>query len=218
MSRKFYIADLHFGHGNLNTKMDKRGFESVEEMNEYMIKQWNSVVHCGDEVYILGDLFWCVENKDDIIHILNRMKGKKYLIRGNHDDRWIKAFDNDKYHSFKWIKDYAEIKDNKRRVILSHYPMMSYNHQFHDNTYMLHGHIHLTEDIKLINEYKKACKNHVRWDDKMGYESPKANIINCFCMMSDYKPLTLDQWIELENNGALDVTLKDKEEDNNIYE
>ena len=30
---RFYISDLHFYHENLNTKMDNRGFESVEAMN-----------------------------------------------------------------------------------------------------------------------------------------------------------------------------------------
>ena len=52
---RFYIADLHFCHSNLNQHMDRRGFESGEAMNEYMIKQWNSRVRPGDEVVILGD-------------------------------------------------------------------------------------------------------------------------------------------------------------------
>ena len=34
----YYIADCHFYHAALNTKMDKRGFADVTEMNEYMIK------------------------------------------------------------------------------------------------------------------------------------------------------------------------------------
>ena len=38
---RYYISDLHFFHENMNTRMDKRGFESVEVMNEYMISQWN---------------------------------------------------------------------------------------------------------------------------------------------------------------------------------
>ena len=29
-----YIGDLHFGHANMNDKMDKRGFSTVEEMTE----------------------------------------------------------------------------------------------------------------------------------------------------------------------------------------
>ena len=32
---RYYIADPHFFHGNLNTKMDYRGFADVEEMNGY---------------------------------------------------------------------------------------------------------------------------------------------------------------------------------------
>ncbi len=33
---RYYIADLHFGHGGLNNRMDNRKFESVEAMDEYM--------------------------------------------------------------------------------------------------------------------------------------------------------------------------------------
>ena len=35
---RYYIADLHFYHSAMNDKMDRRGFESVEKMNEYMVK------------------------------------------------------------------------------------------------------------------------------------------------------------------------------------
>ena len=37
---RFFISDLHFFHGALNTRMDNR-FDCVETMNEYMIKRWN---------------------------------------------------------------------------------------------------------------------------------------------------------------------------------
>ena len=40
---RYYIADLHFFHENLNTKMDKRGFANVNAMNDYMLKQWKPV-------------------------------------------------------------------------------------------------------------------------------------------------------------------------------
>ena len=52
----YYIADCHFFHGALNEKMDKRGFSSVEEMNEYMIKKWNDKVTNSDTVIVIGDL------------------------------------------------------------------------------------------------------------------------------------------------------------------
>lgn len=41
---RYYISDLHFYHANMNTQMDQRGFASFEEMNEYMIEQWNQKV------------------------------------------------------------------------------------------------------------------------------------------------------------------------------
>lgn len=206
---KYYIADYHFGHETLLNYLDKRGFNTVEEMNEYMIAQWNSVVRAHDEVYILGDLFWRVNEPKDVVRTLNRMHGKKYLIVGNHDKRWLDDYDNEKYHCFKWIKDYAEIKDNKRKVILCHYPIMSYNHQFHENTWMLHGHIHFTEDVKLVEIYKNACDGNWRLNKNGELEAPFSNLINCFCMASDYKPLTLDQWIEMEKSGKLNYIKED---------
>ena len=53
---RYYIADPHFFHGALNTKMDHRGFESVEAMNAYMLRKWNAKVHKNDEVVILGEM------------------------------------------------------------------------------------------------------------------------------------------------------------------
>ena len=55
---RYYIADPHFFHGNLNTKMDHRGFAGVDEMNAYMLQKWNEKVRKNDEVVILGDLSW----------------------------------------------------------------------------------------------------------------------------------------------------------------
>ena len=73
MARR-YIADCHFDHEALNNAMDKRGFESVESMNEYMIKQWNSVVKRGDDVIILGD--FCISRDPERIRIfLSRLSG-----------------------------------------------------------------------------------------------------------------------------------------------
>jgi calcineurin-like phosphoesterase family protein len=81
---RYYTADLHFWHRRMNQYMDKRGFESVEDMNEYMISQWNLKVRKKDEVFILGDL--CISTKAEAANaILERLNGRKYLIIGNHD-------------------------------------------------------------------------------------------------------------------------------------
>ena len=96
---RYYIADLHFFHDALNTKMDKRGFESVEEMNEYMIRKWNNKVRPNDEVVILGD--FSGGKAEETNRILERLHGRLYLIEGNHD----RFSTNRTYNSkrFVWI-------------------------------------------------------------------------------------------------------------------
>ncbi|MBQ3404908.1 MAG: hypothetical protein IJG63_05785 [Oscillospiraceae bacterium] len=50
----FYIADTHFGHRNC-VRFDDRPFRSIEEHDETLISNWNSVVQPRDDVFILGD-------------------------------------------------------------------------------------------------------------------------------------------------------------------
>ena len=50
---RYYISDLHFYHEALNRVMDCRGFRDEQDMNEYMIRQWNSRVRKNDEVVVL---------------------------------------------------------------------------------------------------------------------------------------------------------------------
>ena len=126
---RYYISDLHFFHSNLNEHMDNRGFSNVEEMNHYMIRQWNSRVRNGDDVVILGD--FSTGNAEETMDVLKQLKGKKYLIQGNHD-RYLKDKDFDR-SLFQWIQSYKELNDNRRKVVLSHYPIFCYNGQFRMN-------------------------------------------------------------------------------------
>lgn len=197
---RFYIADPHFFHGALNTKMDKRGFDSPEAMNEYMLAQWNKKVGRNDEVVILGDLSWgkAKETND----LLEQLHGRLYLIQGNHD-RFLK---NKEFNAgrFVWIKPYEELQDNKRKVILCHYPIMCYNGQYRldkegkPKVYMLYGHVHDTFDQRLLEQYQRITANSVIEQLDGRKRKIPCQMINCFCMYSDYTPLTLDEWIELK--------------------
>lgn len=194
---RYYIADLHFFHGALNDKMDRRGFASVEEMNEYMIEKWNKKVRKNDDVVIIGDLSW--GNVQETDALLQRLKGKLYLVCGNHD-----RFVNDKEMNpdrFKWIKHYAELSDNRRKVVLCHYPIMCYNGQYRvdekgePKAYMLYGHVHDTQDERLIEQFQEITRKTMITDAQGNERSIPCNMINCFCKFSDYEPLTLDEWI-----------------------
>lgn len=203
---RYYIADTHFFHEALNTKMDCRGFENAHAMNEYMVRQWNRKVRPGDEVVILGDFSWGKAQETN--ELLDRLNGRLYLIRGNHD-----RFSRDKAYRtdrFVWIKDYEELHDNRRKVVLSHYPIMCYNGQYHKDkhgnpkTYMLYGHVHDTFDQRLLEQFQEITRNSVRIGCDGEEHHIPCQMINCFCMYSDYTPLTLDEWIacdEKRRNG-----------------
>lgn len=196
---RYFISDLHFYHQNLNTQMDCRGFADGREMNEYMISQWNRRVRPNDEVVILGDL--SVGKGKATNAIVERLNGRLCLVEGNHDLFLSdKQFDRSR---FEWIRPYAELHDNKRKVILSHYPIVCYNGQYRkkrdgaDRTYMLYGHVHNTYDELLVNQFQNITRSVLR--PIRGREEPghiPCHMINCFCMFSDYTPLTLDEWIE----------------------
>lgn len=198
---RYYISDLHFFHENINKRMDQRGFESFEEMNEHMIAQWNKKVRKNDEVVILGD--FSIAKGEKTNEILHQLNGRKYLIIGNHD-----KFLNDKSFDrslFRWIEPYMELSDNKRKIILSHYPVMCYNGQYRLNdkgepkAYMLYGHVHNTYDEMLITHFQNMTRQQKRLVYRASEERAiPCNMINCFCMFSDYTPLSLDEWIEVD--------------------
>lgn len=211
---RYYVADLHFFHGALNDRMDRRGFASEEEMNEYMIEKWNAKVKKKDEVVILGDfsLGGVVETQK----LLERLPGKLHLILGNHDHVMTnKKMDLSR---FVWVKHYAEMSDNGRKVILCHYPILCYNGQYQldksgrPRTYMLYGHVHDTTDQRLLESFQEITRETQTVNAGGEVQKIPSNAINCFCMYSDYEPLSLDEWIELDQRRKIARNPLDKRE------
>lgn len=93
MSNIFVTADTHFGHAKSISFVRPDGtllrpFSSVEEMDETLVQNWNNIVNKHDTVYHLGD----VVIPRPSLKILNRLNGRKILIRGNHDQGQLKDF------------------------------------------------------------------------------------------------------------------------------
>ena len=207
--RILYIADCHFYHDNICRSMDKRGFSGSEEMNEVMIRQWNAKVTSKDDVYIIGD--FCISRDDAVNRILCRLNGKLHLIIGNHD-----SYLEDRRFDRSWFKSidaYKEIHDNGRMVILSHYPIFCYKGQYRKNqdgspkTYMLYGHVHNTQDEMLVNRFIMETRNtKVMSRHSVEPESIPCNMINCFCMFSNYQPMTLDEWTMIDEKRREKIT------------
>jgi hypothetical protein len=76
---------------------------------------------------------------------------------------------------------------------------------------MLHGHIHATSDQDFVDRYVLENRKRTRvvrpkGGDEMTIPIP-CEIINCFCMYSDYKPLPLDEWIKINEKRLSEVDL-----------
>ena len=137
----YFTSDLHLGHEAV-IRMQNRPFENADEMNRMLIENYNSVVHNNDTVYLLGDICFRigVERANDIIASL---KGKKYLIRGNHDKKYDENL-------FEEVRDFMTISADGFHISLMHYPMLSWPRS-HYGSIMLHGHIHADKSYNLSN-------------------------------------------------------------------
>ena len=183
----YYISDLHFGHLNV-LMFDNRPWQSLKDMEDCIVSNWNSVVTENDDVYILGDVAMTIKFSE-IKTILQRLNGRLHLIRGNHD-RFNCLIPN----KLVEIVDYKEIEDNGRQVQLCHYPMPCYKSSYRKNTFMLYGHVHATKEWDdMLNMYS-MMKIESRKSDTYS----NANFYNVGCMMPwmNYTPKTLDQIIE----------------------
>ena len=125
----YYIADLHFGHKNI-LNFDHRPFGDIYQMEEVITMYWNATVRKDDTVYIIGDFCW--DKADEWCRILHRLAGHKVLIEGNHD---LGTYPAKLKAMFDDIKPYKEIRDNGRKVIMSHYPILFYKHSNDANYY-----------------------------------------------------------------------------------
>jgi calcineurin-like phosphoesterase family protein len=150
-------------------------------MNQKLIQNWNKTVKSPkDEVYILGDFVY-QGNGQQANTILKQLRGKKYLIKGNHE-KYLKDKDFD-LSLFEWIKDYATLKYNKRKFVLFHYPILEwdgyYRHVIH-----LYGHVH-----NMNIEYFK---------NTLGM-----NAFNVGADMNDFKPISIDEILRIINNREM---------------
>jgi len=146
----FVTSDTHWFHTNI-IKYSNRPWADTDQMGEALIKNWNSVVGKGDIVYHLGDVAMGGKKRaDELSSILSRLNGTIRLIKGNHDNYVLKSPCVDR---FEWVKDYYELKytspsHGKRKFILQHYPLYTWNNAGRTGkdgsclTICLHGHCH----------------------------------------------------------------------------
>ena len=167
----YFISDTHFNHKNIIKYCD-RPFESVEQMNDILIKNWNEVVSNDDTIYHLGD--FALGSRDLIINIVNKLNGNKYLIRGNHDNWSASTYEN---FGFNVLKN-APIRLDEYKLILSHIPIP--DTQIPKGFINIHGHIHNKKLFECIEKYEPS---------KYSVEKH----INISCDVTNFKPINLEE-------------------------
>lgn len=138
-------------------------FGSLEEMNEQLIENHNSVVAPLDHVIILGDVV--MGKRGESLPLIERMNGRKTLVLGNHDyphpcnpekviDKWTEVYSE----LFITMQTGMKIDLGFMHAWASHFPAARMDHteeiryeSFRPNYHWLagmpiiHGHLHCEE-------------------------------------------------------------------------
>ena len=180
----YYISDLHIGCVN---SFDSRTLAH----DEILVKNWNSVIHNDDKVYILGDIGRVGNNRDNehLCSIISRLKGHKILIRGNHDDLEITDNYNGLHHN----------------LVLSHYPIFSWNGCYR-GVILLYGHVHDNFDNEIYQNALDDLRTTVcalnQMAEKQGStrlkKEPYAYNVGAMLKEVNYTPRTLKSILEEE--------------------
>ena len=148
--RTWLYSDPHFYHKNIVKFTDRSGnplrpWDDSDKMSEEMIEWYNETVDDGDRVYILGDIAF---TRRALNASLPRLKGRKVLVKGNHDVDKISYY----VQHFDDVRSYVV----KKGFIMSHIPI----HPSSLSRWELNIHGHLHADHVMI--------------DKVQYEQPVA--------------------------------------------
>ncbi len=166
----YFISDTHFNHDR-DFIYSPRGFDSMEDMNNRIITNWNKTVSADDTVYVVGDFFLGAD-QDYVQNTLKKLNGHIILVRGNHDsDAKVRLYGcSSKIEDIVWA---TQITYKKRLFFISHYPTMT-------------GNFDTNPDRVIINIF-----GHTHSPDKF-YEG-QPYMYNVACDAHDCTPVSIDE-------------------------
>lgn len=163
-----FWSDTHFGHRCESWELPlwkARGFSSFEEHDEALIQRWNERANQQTIFFHLGDFIFGYDSIQRMKDILNRVFfDTLYIMPGNHCSGWKQHFEQQ--HSNIWhinnkkvifLPNYVETYINKQPIVLSHFPIVSFNGQG-KGSWMLHGHCHGNLKRNPIGEFLYKAK------------------------------------------------------------
>lgn len=153
MSKVWFTADTHFGHGSIiryclrpflspeeeaKAVQEPRGKwsvspETVRRHDDALLQAINAVVAEQDVLWHLGD--FCFGDLEDARRYRKRIRCRTVnLVWGNHDRRSLAPL-------FTETQEQGMIRAEGQEIWLNHYPMRSWNKSFH-GSWHLYGHVH----------------------------------------------------------------------------
>lgn len=163
----YFTANQQFGRKGA-IKAYQRPFTSIEEMNDYLIDNWNSTVEPNDIVFVLGNLTWDPETAEMIIQNLN---GNIILLPGEWDGAMQDLIETTKPDIT--LIDNAIKLEKKLKLCMSYWPLETWPNK------------------------KLGWSSIIGHPGKSFKTNHKINRINVSCDYWDYKPVQVKRILQL---------------------
>ena len=161
----FFTSDTHFSDANI-IRLCGRPFSSVEEMDETIIRNWNSTVPENGTVFHLGD--FCSKSASRWKEILGKLNGDVHLILGNHD---LRKMSSELSSLFASVGEQKQVIVGEQRIYLNHYPFLCYGGSYRD-VWQLFGHVHTGPGHTGLDDHRMGALFPMQYDvgiDNNGY-------------------------------------------------
>lgn len=130
----------------------RRGFNSVQEHDEAIVKNWNSKATDKTTGFLLGDTMFGMGGSKEFMSLMRQLKFQRlFVMSGNHHAGFKQAFDeindNTLYVDGNYSKEvifvpnYLEAFINGQPIVMCHYPVLSWNGAG-KGSWMLFSHVH----------------------------------------------------------------------------
>lgn len=180
----FVISDLHLHHERI-IEYCRPQFEDLDEMHEYIMNCWNSVVQPHDTVYVLGDVTF---RKEGLVWMKENLNGHKELVLGNHDTFTMSEYGTvfKRVHGARAV----HLKDGSQ-IILTHIPVHpdQVRHGYGRYRFNIHGHYHANTIKKQVDDAGNF------WEENNGLKVDPRYISAC-CEVLNFTPMRISDLLK----------------------
>ena len=194
----WFVSDLHLGHDKPFI-LGPRNYQNINEAYTHTHQMIQEYVGPNDILFNLGDMV--IGARENSLSYAQRVVHypckHQYFIWGNHNAGIQQMYDdcrndlgllsddieiyplNYPNSPFTFLGHYAEVSIDGRTVVLTHYPIASWNH-ISKGAYHIHGHCHrnLKEDTTLqrLDVGWEWRRRPVEWNEIVRELSPRSTV------------------------------------------